>query len=56
MAETAYPSERTALPFVDPYHVTLVRDATGSFSHEMMQAAHELIGPTYAHSILTTPR
>jgi len=36
------------------YHVTLVRDATAAFSHEMMHAAHELNGPTYAHSILTT--
>jgi hypothetical protein len=35
-------------------HVTLVRDATAAFSHEMMHAAHELNGPTYAHSILTT--
>jgi hypothetical protein len=34
--------------------VTLVRDATAAFSHEMMHAAHELNGPTYAHSILTT--
>jgi nicotinamidase-related amidase len=36
------------------YPVTLVRDATTPFSHEMMHAAHELNGPTYAHSILTT--
>ncbi len=36
------------------YHVTLVRDATAAFSHEMMHAAHELNGPTYARSILTT--
>jgi len=36
------------------YHVTLVRDATAAFSHEMMHAAHELNGPTYAHSIPTT--
>ncbi|MCC8964728.1 cysteine hydrolase [Bradyrhizobium sp. Pear76] len=36
------------------YHVTLVRDATAAFSHDMMHAAHELNGPTYAHSILTT--
>jgi nicotinamidase-related amidase len=36
------------------YHVTLVRDATAAFTHEMMHAAHELNGPTYAHSILTT--
>ncbi|RKR36234.1 isochorismatase family cysteine hydrolase [Paraburkholderia sp. BL17N1] len=36
------------------YHVTLVRDATAAFSKEMMRAAHELNGPTYAHAILTT--
>jgi nicotinamidase-related amidase len=36
------------------YHVTLVRDATAAFSPEMMRAAHELNGPTFAHSIVTT--
>lgn len=36
------------------YHVTLVRDATAAFMREMMVAAHELNGPTYAHSIVTT--
>jgi nicotinamidase-related amidase len=36
------------------YHVTPVRDATATFTHEMMHAAHELNGPAYAHSILTT--
>ena len=36
------------------YHVTLVRDATAAFSHEMMHAAHELNGPTFAHAILKT--
>lgn len=36
------------------YHVTLVRDATAAFKKEMMHAAHELNGPTYAHEILTT--
>ena len=36
------------------YHVTLVRDATAAFSHEIMHAAHELNGPTYAHAILNT--
>jgi nicotinamidase-related amidase len=36
------------------YHVTLVRDATAAFTKEMMRAAHELNGPTYAHEILTT--
>ena len=36
------------------YHVTLVRDATAAFSAEMMHAAHELNGPTFAHAIVTT--
>jgi nicotinamidase-related amidase len=36
------------------YHVTLVRDATAAFSHEAMHAAHEINGPTFAHTILTT--
>lgn len=36
------------------YHVTLVRDATAAYSKEMMHAAHELNGPTYAHAIMTT--
>ena len=36
------------------YHVTLVRDATAAFRPEMMHAAHELNGPTYAHSIVST--
>ncbi|GAA1211533.1 isochorismatase family cysteine hydrolase [Pseudonocardia alaniniphila] len=36
------------------YHVTLVRDATAAFSLEMMHAAHELNGPTFAHAIVTT--
>lgn len=36
------------------YHVTLVRDATAAYSKDMMHAAHELNGPTFAHAILTT--
>jgi nicotinamidase-related amidase len=36
------------------YHVTLVKDATAAFNKEMMRAAHELNGPTFAHKILTT--
>ena len=36
------------------YHVTLIRDATAAFTHDMMHAAHALNGPTYAHAILTT--
>src|SRR5512147_1215392 len=35
------------------YHVTLVRDATAAFRPELMHAAHELNGPTFAHAILT---
>lgn len=46
MPEMIYPSERTALLFVDP--------ATAAFSHDMMHAAHDLNGPTFAHAILTT--
>lgn len=36
------------------YHVTLVRDATAAYTKEMMHAAHELNGPTFAHAIVTT--
>jgi nicotinamidase-related amidase len=36
------------------YHVTLVKDATAAFSHEGMHAAHEVNGPSYAHTILTS--
>lgn len=36
------------------YHVTLVKDATAAFSKDRMHAAHELNGPTFAHSIVTT--
>jgi len=36
------------------YHVTLVKDAIAAFSKEMMHAAHELNGPTFAHAIVTT--
>ena len=36
------------------YHVTLIKDATAAYTEEMMYAAHELNGPTFAHAILTT--
>lgn len=36
------------------YHVTLVKDATAAFTHAHMHAAHELNGPTFAHSIVDT--
>jgi nicotinamidase-related amidase len=36
------------------YHVTLLRDATAAMQHDMMHAAHELNGPTFAHAIVTT--
>ncbi|MEX3813925.1 isochorismatase family cysteine hydrolase [Paraburkholderia sp. BR13439] len=35
------------------YHVTLVKDATAALKREMMRAAHELNGPTYAHNIVS---
>lgn len=38
------------------YHVTLVKDATAAFTPDMMRAAHELNGPTYAHAITDTQR
>jgi nicotinamidase-related amidase len=36
------------------YHVTLIRDAIGSFSWEEMAATFELNAPLYAHAVLTT--
>jgi nicotinamidase-related amidase len=36
------------------YHVTLVRDATAAASPEAMHAAHEINGPSFAHSIVTS--
>lgn len=36
------------------YHVTLVRDATVAIKPGAWQAANEINGPAYAHSILTT--
>jgi nicotinamidase-related amidase len=36
------------------YHVTLVRDATAAFTRDMLRAAPDLNGPTYAHAITTT--
>jgi nicotinamidase-related amidase len=36
------------------YHVTLVSDATAAFSKDMMHAAHDLNGPTFAHAIVKT--
>ena len=36
------------------YHVTLVRDATAARTMELMHAAHDLNGPSYAHAILKT--
>ena len=36
------------------YHVTLVRDATAAYRRELMHAAHELNGPTFAHAIVNT--
>jgi nicotinamidase-related amidase len=36
------------------YHVTLIRDAIGSFSWAEMEATFDLNAPLYAHAILTT--
>lgn len=36
------------------YHVTLVNNATAAYSWDHMNAAHQLNGPTFAHSILST--
>jgi nicotinamidase-related amidase len=36
------------------YHVTIIKDATAAFSHEGMHAAHEVNGPQFAYTILTT--
>jgi len=36
------------------YHVTLVTDATAAFGWDLMHAAHELNGPTFAHAIMTS--
>lgn len=47
-------ADRELLPMELGYHVTLVKDATAAFTREMMHAAHELNGPTFAHAILTT--
>lgn len=35
------------------YHVTLVRGATAAWTREMLHAAHELNGPSYAHAIVS---
>ncbi len=36
------------------YSITLVKDATAAYSLDLMRAAHELNGPLYAESIVTT--
>lgn len=36
------------------YHVTLVNDATSAFTHEALKYAHEINGPTFAHSIVSS--
>ena len=47
--------ESTARSAVDlGYHVTLITDATAAFTDEAMRAAHDLNGPTYAHTVATT--
>jgi hypothetical protein len=39
---------------VDAKARSTLKDATAAFSKEMMHAAHELNGPSFAHTILTT--
>lgn len=36
------------------YSVTLVTDATAAYTHELLRGAHELTGPLYAESIVST--
>jgi len=36
------------------YHVTLVKDATSAYDEESMRVAHEVTGPTFAHTICRT--
>lgn len=36
------------------YSITLVKDATAAYTHEMLHAAHDLAGPLYADAIVTT--
>ncbi|MER6081342.1 isochorismatase family cysteine hydrolase [Streptomyces sp. NPDC001833] len=36
------------------FHVSLVTDATAAYTPELMRAAHELNGPTFAHVITDT--
>jgi nicotinamidase-related amidase len=35
------------------YHVTLVRGATAAWTREMLHAAHDLNGPSYAHAVVS---
>ena len=47
--------EATARFGMEPcYHVTLIKDATATFSHEGMHASYEVNGPVFAPAILTT--
>jgi nicotinamidase-related amidase len=36
------------------YHITLVKDAVGAFTHQELHYAHDVNGPTFASRILTT--
>jgi nicotinamidase-related amidase len=36
------------------YSITLVKDATAAYTQELLHASHELTGPLYAESIVTT--
>ncbi|MEX3978254.1 hypothetical protein AB4Y45_04615 [Paraburkholderia sp. EG287A] len=51
MSRFVYEARSTALLFVDPFNVLF---EGGALKRESMHAAHELNGPTYAHSIVST--
>ena len=61
-AETTYPLNRTGLIVVDATNDFISEggkravDVTAAYRPEMMHAAHELNGPTFAHTIVTTAR
>ena len=60
MAETTYPLNRTGLIVVDATNDFISEggkravDVTAAYRPEMMHAVHELNGPTFAHTIVTT--
>lgn len=48
-ATTGYPSDRSGLLLVGPYNDLLSEDG---IQREMLSAAHDLNGPTFAHAIV----